>query len=63
MTLIAAANLLRSYNDSLAGDPGFVKLAGWNVPAVLRDDSDLLVSAARRAVRTAIIRARPLDLS
>ena len=26
-----------------AGDPGFAKLAGWNVPAVLRDDSALLV--------------------
>jgi len=26
-----------------AGDPGFAKLAGWNVPAVLRDDADRLV--------------------
>ncbi len=26
-----------------AGDPGFAKLAGWNVPARLRDDAALLV--------------------
>jgi hypothetical protein len=26
-----------------AGDPGFAKLAGWNVPAVLREDADRLV--------------------
>ena len=26
-----------------AGDPGFAKLAGWSVPAVLRDDADRLV--------------------
>jgi hypothetical protein len=26
-----------------AGDPGFAKLAGWNVPAVLREDTDRLV--------------------
>ena len=26
-----------------AGDPGFAKLAGWNVPAVLREDVDRLV--------------------
>jgi hypothetical protein len=26
-----------------AGDPGFAKLAGWNVPARLRDDTALLV--------------------
>jgi Phosphotransferase enzyme family len=25
------------------GDPGFAKLASWNIPAVLRDDSNLLV--------------------
>lgn len=26
-----------------AGDPGFAKLASWNIPAILRDDRDLLV--------------------
>jgi hypothetical protein len=26
-----------------AGDPGFAKLAGWNIPAVLREDSNLLM--------------------
>jgi hypothetical protein len=26
-----------------AGDPGFAKLVGWNIPAVLRNDSALLV--------------------
>jgi hypothetical protein len=26
-----------------AGDPGFAKLAGWNMPAVLREDADRLV--------------------
>ncbi len=26
-----------------AGDPGFAKLAGWDIPAVLRADSDLLI--------------------
>jgi hypothetical protein len=26
-----------------AGDPGFAKLASWNIPAVLREDSERLV--------------------
>ena len=26
-----------------AGDPGYAKLAGWNIPAVLRQDSDDLI--------------------
>lgn len=30
-------------DEADAGDPGFSKLAGWNVPAVLRGDADLLV--------------------
>jgi len=34
--------------EAHAGDPGFAKLAGWNVPAVLRDDSAVLV--LRRAL-------------
>ena len=29
--------------EANAGDPGFAKLAGWNVPARLRDDTALLV--------------------
>jgi len=35
------ADFIQAEADS--GDPGFAKLAGWNVPAVLREDSALLV--------------------
>jgi hypothetical protein len=35
------ADFIQGEADS--GDPGFAKLAGWNVPAVLRADSDLLI--------------------
>jgi hypothetical protein len=34
-----------------AGDPGFVKLAGWNVPARIRDDTALLVRQRGALVR------------
>jgi hypothetical protein len=29
--------------EAAAGDPGFAKLAGWNIPADLREDSEHLV--------------------
>jgi hypothetical protein len=35
------ADFVQSEAD--AGDPGFAKLAGWNLPAVLREDSNLLI--------------------
>jgi len=38
--LLLQADFIRAEAD--AGDPGFAKLAGWNIPAVLREDSDLL---------------------
>ena len=34
------------------GDPGFAKLAGWHVPARLREEADLLVSQRDRLVGT-----------
>ena len=44
-TLIAQlprqADFIQAQAD--AGDPGFAKLAGWNVPARIRDDTALLV--------------------
>ena len=39
--LPAQADVLQAEAD--AGVPGAVKLAGWNIPAVLRDDSAVLV--------------------
>src|SRR5207237_10735988 len=35
------AQLVRT--DADGGDPGAQKLAGWNVPAILREEADLLV--------------------
>jgi hypothetical protein len=35
------ADFIQAEGD--AGDPGFAKLVGWNIPAVLRVDSDTLV--------------------
>jgi len=35
-----------------AGDPGFAKLAGWNIPAVLREDADRLVGQRGTLCRT-----------
>jgi hypothetical protein len=34
-----------------AGDPGFAKLAGWNVPARLRGDTALLIHQRGALVR------------
>jgi len=39
--LPAQAGVIQAGAD--AGDPGFAKLAGWNVPALLREDADRLV--------------------
>lgn len=39
--LLLQADFIQAEAD--AGDPGFAKLAGWNIPTVLRDDSALLV--------------------
>jgi hypothetical protein len=39
--LLLHADFIQAEAD--AGDPGFAKLAGWNAPAVLRQDSDLLI--------------------
>lgn len=39
--LLLQADFIQTEAD--AGDPGFAKLAGWNIPAVLRDDSARLV--------------------
>lgn len=38
--LLLQADFIQREADG--GDPGFSKLAGWNIPAVLRDDSDRL---------------------
>jgi aminoglycoside phosphotransferase (APT) family kinase protein len=38
--LPAQADVIQAGAD--AGDPGFAKLAAWNVPAVLREDADRL---------------------
>ena len=44
-TLIVQLPLQASFiqAEADAGDPGFAKLAGWNVPARIRQDADLLV--------------------
>jgi hypothetical protein len=34
-----------------AGDPGFAKLVGWNVPARIRDDTALLIRQRGALVR------------
>jgi aminoglycoside phosphotransferase (APT) family kinase protein len=39
--LPAQADVIQAGAD--AGDPGFAKLAGWNIPAALRDDAARLV--------------------
>jgi hypothetical protein len=39
--LLVYADFIQAEAD--AGDPGFAKLAGWNIPTVLRGDSVLLV--------------------
>ena len=43
-TLLAQLPLQADFiqREADAGDPGFAKLAGWNIPAVLRDDADRL---------------------
>ena len=35
-----------------AGDPGFAKLAGWQVPARLREEADLLVGQRDRLIES-----------
>lgn len=45
------ADLIQTEAD--AGDPGFLKLAAWNVPSRLREDAELLVSQRPRLIGTA----------
>jgi len=44
-TLIEQLPLLADFIQAQAdaGDPGFAKLAGWNLPAILRGDSHVLL--------------------
>jgi hypothetical protein len=39
--LLLQADFIQAEAD--AGDPGFAKLVGWNIPAVVRQDSALLI--------------------